>query len=87
MDEDPQFSLIGGLIYEDSNKSTSSTTKTWKESSSLSNELEISLIATTYILEIGWDYNHVIDLIFFLNTELNIEKKIHPKQLAIVRAF
>ncbi len=65
MDEDPQFSLIVGLIYGGSNKCTSSPTRTWKESSSFGNELEISLIATTYTLQIGWDYNHVIDLIFF----------------------
>jgi hypothetical protein len=53
MDEDPQFSLIVGLIYEGSHKCTSSTTRACKESFSFGNELEISLIATTYTLQIG----------------------------------
>jgi hypothetical protein len=53
MDEDPQFSLIVGLIYGGSHKCTSSTTWTCKEFISFGNELEISLTATTYTLQIG----------------------------------
>jgi hypothetical protein len=82
-DENPQFSLIVGLIYEGWHKCTSSTTRACKESFSFGNELEISLITTTYTLQIGWDYNYVIDLIF-KKCQLNIGKKFNQNNLLLL---